>query len=82
VDLSGFRDSYAEQVRALIDAKVEGKEVVVAPSAEEPPVVNLMEVLKQSMAKAKVARPAKRKAPSVTERAPAAKPAAKRKKSG
>ena len=67
VDLSGFTDSYAEQVRSLIDAKVEGKEVVVAPSAEEPPVVNLMEALKKSMAKAKVARPAKRKAPSVTE---------------
>jgi DNA end-binding protein Ku len=84
VDLSQFTDSYTAQVKELIDAKVEGKELVSAVPAEEPHVVNLMDALKQSMAKAsKATRPTKRKAASATQRVGAAsKPGARRKKSG
>jgi DNA end-binding protein Ku len=70
----------------LIEAKVEGKELVAPEPAEQPQVVNLMDALRASMAKAKkvAERPARRKAPSVTKRPAAAskQPAARRKKSG
>jgi DNA end-binding protein Ku len=85
VDLTRFTDTYATQVKELIDAKVSGKEVVVSAPAEEAPVINLMDALRQSMAKSKksATRPARRKAPSVTKRAAAtSKPATRRRKSG
>ncbi len=84
IDLGRFTDTYTAQVKELIDAKIAGKELVSAVAAEPPPVVNLMDALRESMARsAKTPRPAKRKSPSETKRtAPAAKTAAKRKKSG
>jgi DNA end-binding protein Ku len=86
VDLKDYADEYTESVRKLIEAKVEGKELVAPAPAEEPPVVNLMDALRASMAKAKkgAERPARRKAPSVTKRPAAAskQPATRRKKSG
>src|SRR6187401_1692392 len=46
-DLTQYKDEYQEQLRKMIDAKVEGKEVV-GPAEEAPPkVVNLMEALRQ-----------------------------------
>src|SRR5678815_2545103 len=48
-DLTQYKDEYQEQLRTMIDAKVEGKEVV-GPAEEAPPkVVNLMEALRQSL---------------------------------
>lgn len=84
IDLGRFSDTYTAQVKELIDAKIAGKELVSAVPAEPPPVVNLMDALRESMARSsKAARPAKRKSPSETKRAaPAAKTAARRKKSG
>jgi non-homologous end joining protein Ku len=35
----------------LIEAKVAGKEIVAAPATEGPQVINLMEALKQSVAR-------------------------------
>ena len=50
-DLTQYKDDYQEQLRAMIDAKIAGEEVV-APAEEEPPkVVNLMEALRQSLDK-------------------------------
>jgi len=50
-DLTQYKDAYQEQLRAMIDAKIAGEEVV-APAEEEPPkVVNLMEALRQSLDK-------------------------------
>jgi DNA end-binding protein Ku len=48
-DLTQYKDDYQEQLRQIIDAKIEGREVT-APAEEAPPkVVNLMEALRQSL---------------------------------
>jgi len=49
-----YRDSYRDNLQAMIDAKIKGQEVVAPPSAHEPSkVVDIMEALKQSLAIAK-----------------------------
>jgi DNA end-binding protein Ku len=49
LDLSSFRDEYHEGLRAIIDAKVAGQEVV-APEVEPPVnVVSLMDALRKSL---------------------------------
>jgi DNA end-binding protein Ku len=49
VDFESYRDEYQDGLRAIIDAKIEGREVV-APEVEAPPkVVNLMEALRKSL---------------------------------
>lgn len=73
LDLKTYKDEYQEGLKAIIDAKIAGQEIV-APVAEAPPkVVNLMEALKKSLdaVSAQKKRPAK---------AVAEKPAAKRKR--
>jgi DNA end-binding protein Ku len=77
-DISEFSDTYTERLTQLIEAKVEGKEIVAAPAIARPPVINLMDALKASVAqvrgtsgKAGAAAPvqekvAKRKAKSAT----------------
>lgn len=65
-DLSEYKDIYTERLSALVDAKVAGEELVAAPSSSEPEVINLMEALKQSVAKAQgdSPKPAAKKAAS------------------
>jgi DNA end-binding protein Ku len=49
VDFQSYRDEYQQGLREIIDAKIEGREVV-APEVEAPPkVVNLMEALRKSL---------------------------------
>jgi DNA end-binding protein Ku len=48
-DLTQYQDDYQREVRALIDAKIAGHEVVAPVEAEPPKVVNLMEALRQSL---------------------------------
>jgi DNA end-binding protein Ku len=49
LDFESYRDEYQEGLREIIDAKIEGREVV-APEVEAPPkVVNLMEALRKSL---------------------------------
>jgi DNA end-binding protein Ku len=49
VDFKAYRDEYQDGLRQIIDAKIEGREVVV-PEVEAPPkVVNLMEALRKSL---------------------------------
>jgi DNA end-binding protein Ku len=48
-DLTQYKDEYQEQLRKMIDAKVEGKEIVGPAEEETPKVVNLMEALRQSL---------------------------------
>jgi DNA end-binding protein Ku len=49
VDLTSYRDDYQVGLREIIDAKIEGREIV-APEVEAPPkVVNLMEALRKSL---------------------------------
>jgi DNA end-binding protein Ku len=48
-DLTQYKDEYQDQLRQIIDAKIEGREIV-GPAEEAPPkVVNLMEALRQSL---------------------------------
>jgi DNA end-binding protein Ku len=52
IDLAEYTDLYQERLKALIDAKVEGKELVTPPEAEQPQVINLMDALRKSVASA------------------------------
>jgi DNA end-binding protein Ku len=46
-----FTDRYVDELRSLIEAKVEGKEVIAAEhKPERPPTINLMDALKRSLA--------------------------------
>ena len=75
LDLTEFHDQYQEELRAVIDAKVAGREVVT-PAEEAPPkVVNLMDALRKSLDSVSDAR---KKSASV-ERMPA-RPASRRKR--
>jgi DNA end-binding protein Ku len=49
VDFASYHDDYQTGLRDIIDAKIEGREIV-APEVEAPPkVVNLMEALRKSL---------------------------------
>ena len=59
-DLADYKDEFTNKVRQLVEAKVKGAEIVAPPETEaQPAVVNLMDALKASLAKAqKAAKPA------------------------
>ena len=49
LDFASYRDEYQDGLRGIIDAKIEGREIV-APEIEAPPkVVNLMDALRKSL---------------------------------
>lgn len=49
-----YKDTYRENLMAMIKAKVEGKQLVEAPTTEKlAPVIDIMEALKMSLAQAK-----------------------------
>ena len=49
-----YKDTYRESLRAMIDAKVQGKDIVAAPASQElAPVIDIMEALKHSLANLK-----------------------------
>ncbi|QDU28049.1 putative DNA repair protein YkoV [Anatilimnocola aggregata] len=48
--IAAFKDDYVESLTELIEAKVAGKKIVMAPAEEEPPIINLMDALKKSVA--------------------------------
>ncbi len=50
---SKYRDKYRAKILEIIEAKVKGKEVAVAPSPEREKVVDLMEALEASVEKTK-----------------------------
>jgi len=68
VDLADYRDKYSDDLRALVEAKVKGEELVpVADAPEEPRTINLMQALEESLKAAsakKSKKPAKLVAPS------------------
>ncbi len=49
IDFSDYRDDYQEGLRAIIDAKIEGREIVAQEVQEPPKVVNLMDALRRSL---------------------------------
>jgi DNA end-binding protein Ku len=68
-DLGQFHDHSNEQLRELIESKVEGKEVVVPEQTEDDvPVINLMEALKKSVQKSKSSKKAYRHIPRQRKR--------------
>jgi DNA end-binding protein Ku len=70
LNLKEYKDEYQEGLKEIIDAKIEGKEVIAPVVEEAPKVVNLMEALKRSLD----AVSAKKKAPAkaIVENAKAA----------
>ncbi len=52
-DIGRYEDTYVERLTELIQAKVDGQEVIEVADPEEPKILNLMEALKQSVAQAK-----------------------------
>jgi DNA end-binding protein Ku len=77
-DLTQYKDEYQEQLRKMIDAKVEGKEIVGPAEEETPKVVNLMEALRQSLervsaGKKRIAKIADEPARKIASKAPARK---------
>jgi DNA end-binding protein Ku len=48
-----YKDTYRENLQALIEAKIKGQEVVTPPQAEPSKVIDIMEALKKSLAIAK-----------------------------
>lgn len=77
-DITAYENTYHDKLKELIDAKIEGKEVVATPEQQPEQVINLMDALKASVAQAEAAEPAK-KAPSGKKKV--AKSSATRKKS-
>src|SRR5262245_24817574 len=70
--LAEFSDRYITELKDLIQAKIEGKEVIVAEDKpERPPTINLMDALKRSLA-----------GQDKQHRERRTKPAARRRKSG
>jgi DNA end-binding protein Ku len=73
-----YKDSYRENLMAMIQAKVQGRQVVEAPAAQRlAPVIDIMEALKASLALGK--KPVRsvaseQPAAAVPEAVPAAKP--------
>ncbi len=51
-DLGSYEDDYSNNLKKLIEMKLEGEEIVQSVEAEEPKIINLMEALKQSVAEA------------------------------
>ena len=52
-DLASYKDNYVEKLSELIEAKVEGKELVSPQATREPQIINLMDALKESVKRAK-----------------------------
>lgn len=54
-------DHYRAKVKELIDAKIDGREIVAPEPEERPEVLNLMDALKKSLAKNEAPPRGKRK---------------------
>jgi len=68
-----YHDTYRENLKGLIQAKVEGREVVETPAPQMAPVIDIMEALKRSL---EIAKKPVQSAAEATEK-PAAAPATK-----
>jgi DNA end-binding protein Ku len=77
-DPSEYHDHYREALAELIEAKLEGKEVVKAPAARDTHVLDLADALKRSVEAAKKAKPK----PPARARTRAARPARRTRKVG
>jgi len=53
-DYSKYEDTYTQRLTQLIQAKVDGEEIVEVADQEQPKILNLMEALKKSVAQAQL----------------------------
>jgi DNA end-binding protein Ku len=79
-DFESYDDAYVQKLTELIQLKVDGKEIVAAPSPEEPKILNLMDALKKSVAEAQAG--AAHKMAASTKEAGRKKAPARKQKSG
>ena len=56
-DPEEYKDHYREALEQLIEAKLEGREVVTAPAAKETKVIDLADALRKSVEAAKKGKP-------------------------
>jgi DNA end-binding protein Ku len=63
-DPDEYRNTYRDELRAMLEAKLAGEEIVRPEPAPEVPVIDLMEALKKSVAAAKDSEPPPKKAAS------------------
>jgi DNA end-binding protein Ku len=77
-DPAEYRDHYREALAELIEAKLEGKQIVTAPAAKESRVFDLADALKRSVEAAKKAKPK----PPARARTRATRPARRPRKVG
>lgn len=73
LDFKSYKDEYQEGLREIIDAKIEGREIVAEEVEAPPKVVNLMEALRKSLDSISAA---KKKPATVAEEVAAPKRAA------
>jgi DNA end-binding protein Ku len=81
LDFASYRDEYQQGLREIIDAKIEGREIVTQEVEAPPKVVNLMDALRKSLDTIS----ASKKKPAAAPRgqvAAAAQPAAAKKRAG
>lgn len=60
-DYSKYEDAHLQELRDLIDAKIEGREIVAPEADEGPAIINLMDALKKSLGKSGERRTTSRK---------------------
>jgi DNA end-binding protein Ku len=78
LNFGSYRNTYTDKLLQLIEAKMQGKEIVAPPAAEIPQVANLMEALQKSVAAAAKDKKQAAKAKPPVLNAPSAAGAAKR----
>jgi DNA end-binding protein Ku len=84
LDLKTYRDEYRDGLRAIIDAKIAGEEIV-SPDVEEPQkVVDLMDALRRSLDRVSTEKkkPAKAKLPAARKTKAKASKTARARKAG
>jgi DNA end-binding protein Ku len=57
LDYAKYKDLYTEKLTQLIEAKVAGRDIVAAPIHEQAQIINLMDALRQSVAKVEKSTP-------------------------
>jgi DNA end-binding protein Ku len=70
-DPSEFENEYRRELRAMLEAKLDGREISKPEPVPETPVVDLMEALRRSVADAQQRKPARGKAAASKPRAKA-----------
>lgn len=75
-DPSQYKDDYVERMTELIQAKVEGHELVSPPPEEEPNVINLMDALRESVKR--ISKPGAGSPKKTAAKKSASKPAAEK----